>query len=211
MKRSMVLVTAIMMISSVIFAQTKDKHQRNGARQAEKFKSELSLDATQYASIKDINKKYGAHFAKLRLDSTTGRNEKHTLIRNLRDDKEKEIVALLTADQKTKYEKLKAVRAEKRNERMQARSEKHHAQMVKELSLTNDQSVKMKNAHKAFREKAKLLREESRSGKEANKEEFRKLRKDHVSTLQSILTPDQFSKWKAMRKSMKGKHKGGKR
>lgn len=43
--------------------------------------------------------------------------------------------------------------------------------------------------------------------KDALKEKMKKQRENNRSQLQSILTPDQWTKWEGMRKEMKGKHK----
>jgi Spy/CpxP family protein refolding chaperone len=206
MKRSMIVLGALM-ISSVIFAQTKDKHRHGGEAGLEKFKKELSLNDVQYASIKGINKKYAGQFSLLRKDSVTSKTERHTAIKNLRVEKQKEITAVLTADQKMKYEKLKKERSEKRKAQIKTRDEERHAKLAKDLSLTVDQAVKVSDANKAFIEKAKALRQNSSGDKASNKEALKKLRKEHDATMQSVLTPDQFTKWKEMRKSKHGKGK----
>jgi hypothetical protein len=211
MKRSVVLMGAIMMMSSVIFAQTKQRHHRQGEGQGEKLKSELALNEEQDASIKGIKKKYGEQLHTLRKDSTLSRDQKHKTVQTLRGEKEKEISAVLTPDQKTKYEKFKAARVEKRNEQMKVRGEKNFVEMAKALSLTDDQTAKLKDANKSFAEKVKALRAQPGSDKTTSKEAFEKLRKEHKSAVQSILTTDQFSKWTTMRKTMKAKHKHGKK
>lgn len=204
MKRSMMVIGALM-ISSVIFAQTKDKRHHDGEARLEKFKSELSLNDTQYSSIKGINKKYAEQFSKLRKDSVTSKSEKHTTIKSLREQREKEINAVLTPDQKSKLESLKKERVEKRKADKKVRADEHQAKMVKELSLSDDQAAKIKEANKSLIEKTKALRENS-GDKTSDKEEMKKLRKEHEATMQSILTKDQFAKWKDMRKSEHGKH-----
>jgi Spy/CpxP family protein refolding chaperone len=202
------IVLGALMISSVMFAQTKEKHRHGGEARLEKFKSELSLNDAQYASIKGINKKYAEQFSQLRKDSTANKTEKHVAVKELHNKREKEINAVLTADQKTKYETLKKERNEKRKAQIKVRAEERTAQVAKELSLTDDQAAKIKDANKAFMEKAKALRE-SNNDKAANKEEFGKLRKEHESTIQSILTTEQFAKWKDMRKAKHGKKRRG--
>ena len=206
MIRTMFVLSALMMLSSVIFAQKKDRHRGQREGHLEKLKTELSLSDAQYASIKGINKKYAEQFSQIRSDSVTGRNEKHTTLKGLREKRQNEINSVLSAEQKTKLEKLKKERAEKRKEHQKARAEKHEAQVIKDLSLTNDQATKLKAENKSFFEKAETLR--SSHDNDVKKAEMKKLRKDHEAAVKSILTTEQFSKWKAMRKEAKMKRKG---
>jgi hypothetical protein len=198
MRRSMIVLSALMMISSVMFAQQKNK-AAHGAR-LEKMKSELSLNDTQYASIKGINKKYAEQISKIKKDSTSNKTEKHSAVKTLREQKAKEVNAVLTADQKTKYEKLKQERRDKRMAERTARANEHQAKLTKDLGLNDDQALKVKDANKAFIQNVKALRERSGESKVANKEEIKKLRKEHEATMKSLLTDAQFKKWKELRK-----------
>ncbi len=204
MKRSIMLIGALV-ISSAIFAQKRDKHP-GAAAPMEKLRTELSLDDQQFATIKGINKKYAEQFSQLRNDSTADKGDKRVALKDLRNKRANEINAVLTPNQKTKLEKLKADRAEKRKDKVKFRNEQRQAQMAKVLSLTDDQALKVKEANKTFVEKAKVVREQSRDDKNATKEAMKNLRKEHESAMQSILTKDQFAKWKDMRKTkMQGK------
>ena len=206
MKKTMIVLIALMMLSSIIFAQKKDRHRGQREGHLEKLKTELSLSDTQYASIKGINKKYAEQFSQIRKDSVTDRNEKHLTLKALREKRQNEINSVLSGEQKTKFEKLRKERAEKRKEHQKARAEKREAQVIKDLSLTDDQAAKLKEENRFFFEKVKALR--SANDKEASKADRKKLRKDHEAAIKSILTTEQFSKWKAMRKEAKMKRKG---
>jgi Spy/CpxP family protein refolding chaperone len=206
MKRTMIVLGALMMLSSLIFAQKKERPHGQREGHLERLKTELSLSDAQYASIKGINKKYAEQFSQIRKDSVTTRKDKHTTLKGLREKRQSEINSVLSPEQKTKLETLKKQRAEKRKEHQKARAEKHGAQMINKLSLTDDQAAKLKAENKSFFEKVLALR--SSNNKEANKAEMKKLRKDHEDAVKSILTTEQFSKWKDMRKEAKIKRKG---
>lgn len=206
MKRTMIVMSAVMMISSFVFAQKKDGHHRQRQGGLEKLKTELALDDQQYATIKGINQKYAEQFSQIRKDTVTSKSDRHTTLRALRDKRQTEINAVLTTQQKAKFETLKKERAEKRKATVKARGEERQAQLIKDLSLSDAQATKLKAANQAYVEKLKALR--ANTDKESTQAEIKKLRKDHQATLQSILTPEQFSKWKELRKSGKQKHKG---
>lgn len=206
MKRTMIVLSALMMLSSLIFAQKKERHHGQREGHLEKLKTELSLTDAQYASIKGINKKYAEQFSQIRKDSVTTRKDKHTTLKGLREKRQSEINSVLSPEQKTKLETLKKQREEKRKEHQKVRAEERETQLISKLSLTDDQAAKLKAENKSFFEKAMALR--SSNDKEANKAEMKKLRKDHESSVKSILTTEQFSKWKEMRKEAKIKRKG---
>lgn len=198
MKKSIILLAALM-ISSIIYAQPKAKHpQRDGS--LEKIKNELGLDDVQYASIKGINKKYGQQISALRKDSLIGKNEQRAKLKNLRGEKEKEIKAVLTTDQKSKYEKLRQERIAKRQNERKMRAEEQQVKMSEALSLSPQQVLKVNEARDAFKKKVKALRDQSTESQLNDKANFKQLRKEHESAMQSILTADQFAKWEAMRK-----------
>ncbi|HEY0744311.1 MAG TPA: Spy/CpxP family protein refolding chaperone [Chryseosolibacter sp.] len=202
MKKSMIVLSALMIMGSAVFAQTTEKQRQHGEGHLEKLKSELALTDAQYGSIKSINQKYRAEFSELRRDSLQERTQKHLALQKLRDDRKKEIDAVLSAEQKTKLEVLQKARVEQRRKIMRSRTEKRQEIMIKELSLNDDQAKKVTDANRLLIEKLSAIREKS-----GNKDELKKARQEHEATIQSILTDEQFNTWKTIRKSMKEKHR----
>lgn len=199
----MIVLSALMVIGSAVFGQTTEKQRNHGEGHLKKLRSELALTDEQYASIKTINQKYRDEFSVLRSDSSQERNQKHVTMKKLRDERGKEIDAVLSSEQKVKLEALQKERAEQRKAFMKKRGENRHATMVRELSLSDDQAKRVADANQLFIEKVRTTREKSGAS-----EDLKKARQEHEATIRSILTPEQFDKWKAMRKSMKKKHDG---
>jgi hypothetical protein len=98
MKKSIMLGVWIM-AATLLVAQPHPKNlHRNADKQVEKMKTELSLNEVQYASIKNITKKYADRQRLLGQDSTLARTEKSRKHASLRTDREKEINAVLTPE-----------------------------------------------------------------------------------------------------------------
>jgi Spy/CpxP family protein refolding chaperone len=202
MKRNVAAAIA-MMIATTIYAQQKEnvhpRHQRG-----EGMSKVLSLDDEQTETIKGIHKKYADKFGAIRMDSTMSREDKRSAGHSLKNEKDAEIKSVLTPEQNEKWRTYKTERADQRKEQRETFMKEHEARMKAELSLSDDQAAKMKSANEKFKTKMKSLREE---GKE-DKESFKKLRTDYENTVKSILSDDQFKKWKEHNSSMRGKGKG---
>jgi Spy/CpxP family protein refolding chaperone len=209
MKKSLMLAGALMM-STLIFAQNDDDsrgdhHKRRGDR-GEEMKTVLSLDDTQYNSIKEINKKYGEKQKALRQDSTMQRDDRFKAHKILQEQRTKEVNKVLTKEQSTKWTSYKKERAEKRKAEFEKRSKERDEKLKSDLSLSDDQLKKLKDARKSTHEKMKDLHEK----KAGDKEQYKKVRDEHDAKVKSILTPEQYTKMKDMR-AKKGEHKRGHR
>lgn len=184
-----------MVMSSALFAQDqKHSGSHRGQHGADKMKSALNLSDEQYTKVKSINEKYAAKFSEFRKDSTA-RKENHEAMKSLRNEREQEIAAVLTPDQNAKWtaqrEEQKKKHAEKRND--------HEAKikaMKAELALTPEQEAKLKASNEKFGSKLKGRHDAQRK---ENHGELQKLKSEHEAEVKSILTPEQFEKWKRMR------------
>ncbi len=88
-------------------------------------------------------------------------------------------------------------------------TERHHGnqgEMMKDLNLSADQQARLKTIHEAERKEMQALKADGKSeaGKAARKEIHEKYR----TQLESVLTPDQRSKFKEERKDSKGQGVG---
>jgi hypothetical protein len=204
MKKSLML-AIVMMTSTIIFAQHAKNSHKGHTDRFEKMKTDLALTDAQYASIKSIDQKYDNQRTALKNDTAQTREAKGAAFKTMRTNEENEITALLTADQKTKWDKLKAERGEKRKAQFQKISEQREAKLKSTLGLSDDQSQKMKTTNQQFMEKLGALRKSDTKDKAA----FEKLKADHEAAVKGILTPEQFQKWTTMRADMKKKHGQG--
>lgn len=204
MKKSLML-AIVMMTSTIIFAQHAKNSHKGHTDRFEKMKTDLALTDAQYASIKSIDQKYINKREALKDDSSQTREAKGTAFRTMRTDENNEIMALLTPEQKAKWDKLKTEHGEKRKEHFQKISEQREAKLKSTLGLSDDQSQKMKAANQQFMEKFSALRKSDTKDKAA----FEKLKTDHEAAIKGILTPEQFQKWTTMRADMRKKYEHG--
>lgn len=196
------MLAIVMMTSTIIFAQHAKNSHKGHTDRFEKMKTDLALTDAQYASIKSIDAKYNNKRTALKNDSAQTRDAKGTAYKTMRTDENNEIVALLTPEQKTKWDKLKTEHGEKRKEHFQKISEQREAKLKSTLGLSDDQSQKMKTVNQQFMEKFTTLRKSDTKDKSA----FEKLKTDHEAALKGILTPEQFQKWTTMKADMRKKH-----
>ncbi len=205
MKRNIAVVFAMMM-TSIIFAQEKE-NARPHHYQGKSMSEILSLDETQSETIKKINEKYTEEQLSIRRDSTLSREDKHKTGQSLRKQREEEIKSILTPEQNEKWSNYKSERAARAKEKRTEALEKREAYLKKELSLTDEQVTKMKEAHKDIRTKMEQLRKDDK----ADKESFKKLKDEHESTIRSILSQEQYQKWMDQKKEFKKKGKSRKK
>lgn len=68
-------------------------------------------------------------------------------------------------------------------------------QIAKELSLTDDQKAKLKTAFEDQQKKLRSLREDTSVAPEDKKAKAKEIREVFQTSLKSILTPEQLTKW----------------
>ncbi|HEY9049867.1 MAG TPA: hypothetical protein VIN08_28405 [Ohtaekwangia sp.] len=209
MKKSIVLVV-VMMVSTIIFAQRNGKpHHKHNGDELEKMKTELSLNDKQYATIKGIGDKYSEKFKALRKDSTQAREKKFVALRSLREEKDKEVTAVLTSEQKAKWDTYKADRAAKKKEERKQAAEKRAQKMKTALSLSDDQFAKIQAENKSFKEKVQTLKQSKDASAKPDESKFKAIMDEHDAHVKAILTPEQYQKWSSMKKDMYKKHGKG--
>jgi Spy/CpxP family protein refolding chaperone len=194
-------------VSTIIFAQREHRGHRDphemAQRQTDNLKNALALNDQQYAAVKGINDRYADQFMQMRRDSATVRSNKRTAMQNLIQQKQKEINAVLTPDQQTKYKDYQADIQAKRSINHSGITDKHRDDLKKTLSLTDDQQTKMDAANKSFMENIRKVKADSAQSKDDARIKMNALRSDHDAAVKNILTPDQFEKWQAYKAGMK--------
>ncbi len=179
MRKSLMIIGA-MAIGSIAFAQREGR-----------MKEVLSLNDAQSESIRKINQKYGDKARAIHDDSTLQGDQRKKAHQDIRKQREAELSQVLTPEQVSKWKAYQQGRADQRRSQHQRRMRHHDERMKESLGLSDDQVGKIQQARAATREQAKALKQ---SG--AGTEEFRKLQDEHEGKIKSILSPEQFSKWK---------------
>ena len=193
MKKCNVLL-GLLMVSTIIFAQRKGDPMDRAARQADKMKTELSLDDAQYKSVKAINEDFANRQLKLRGDSTLSKQEKQKMAWALRDEKNAAIAKVLT-DQKSKWKSYRASQAEKHKAGMAKYRGEHAQRMQESLSLSDEQTSKIKSIDKEFGDRFRALRSDSTLAREDLQKLAKQLREEYRSKTKFVLTEELFKKW----------------
>jgi Spy/CpxP family protein refolding chaperone len=197
--KARVMIVVAMLMSTALFAQGhRHGGQHRGEHHADKMKSTLGLTDEQYAKVKSIDEKYAAKFSGLRRDSTQ-KNENREAMKSLRTERENEIASVLTPEQKAKWTAHREVQKKKHIEKRKDHEAKV-SEMKAALALTPEQETKMNTTNEKFKGKLKTWRNAERR---ENRSELQELRREHEAEVKTILTPEQFEKWKTMRHERK--------
>ncbi|HET9279775.1 MAG TPA: hypothetical protein VFN95_16380 [Flavitalea sp.] len=197
------LLLGLMMVSTIIFAQRKGDPMDRAARQADKMKTELSLDDVQYKAVKAINEDFANRQMKLRGDSTLSKQDMQKKARTLRDEKNAAISKVLTEDQKSKWKSYRVSQVEKHKAGMAKYRGEHAKRMQENLSLSDEQTSKIKAIDKEFGDRFRMLRSDSTLAREDLQKKAKQLREEYRSKTKSVLTEEQFKKWEMQKADRK--------
>src|SRR5687767_780677 len=132
-------------------------------------------------------------------------DEQKAKIKAIREKSHADIQSVLTAEQKTQIQKMKAERKAGMEGKMKDRSGK----MAAELGLTADQKTKMQNMRQEMGAQMKAIRENKSMDEAAKKAAAQKLKEEHKEKMKTVLTAEQIEKMKMMHKMHDGKRKRG--
>lgn len=205
MKKS-AMILGLMIVSTVIFAQGKRDPMERSGKQAERMKAELALDDVQYKAVKAINEEFAIKHSKVRQDSTLSEEGKHKQMKTLHQEKDAAIGKILTEEQKNKWTSIRSSRSDKHKAAMGRQHHSERAKRIQEnLSLSDDQTSKIKAIDKEFGEKFRALRSDSSLAREDAREKAKMLRQEYHSKTKSVLTEEQFKKWESQKAERKRK------
>ena len=197
------LLLGLLMVSTIIFAQRKGDPMDRAARQADKMRTELSLDDVQYKAVKAITEDFANRQLKLRGDSTLSKQTLQKKAWTLRDEKNAAIAKVLTDEQKAKWKSYRASQAEKHKAGMAKYRGEHAQRMQESLSLSDEQTSKIKSIDKEFGNRFRMLRSDSTLAREDLQKKARQLRDEYRSKTKSVLTEEQFKKWEMQKADRK--------
>ena len=170
------------------------------------MKTELALDDVQYKAVKAIGEEFAVKQSKVRQDSTVSKEAKHKQMKTLHQEKDAAIGKVLTVEQKNKWASLRSSRSDKHKAAM---GRKHHGErarrMQESLSLSDDQTSKIKAIDKEFGEKFRALRSDSSLARQGAQEKAKMLRQEYQTKTKSVLTEEQFKKWEIQKAERKRK------
>ena len=197
------LLTGLLMVSTIMFAQRKGDPMDRAAMQADKMKTELSLDDVQYKAVKAINEDFANRQLKLRGDSTLSKQEKQKRAWTLRNEKNAAIAKMLTEDQKSKWKSYRISQAEKHKAGMAKYRGEHAQRMQESLSLSDEQTSKIKSIDKEYGDRFRTLRSDSTLAREDLQKKAKQLRDEYRSKTKSVLNEEQYKKWEMQKADRK--------
>lgn len=112
MKVSQFCLAAMLVLGSLFFvlpvnAQSSKTPEERAKMLTDKMKEKLTLTDAQYQSVYDINLKYAQKSDEL-MKGSEDKQAKMQEFKSLQESKDKELKAVLTADQDKKYDEIKA-------------------------------------------------------------------------------------------------------
>ncbi len=109
MKTRLLVVVAMTMISTTIFAQkSNDDLRKTKGRGYDRMKRELALSDEQYASVKNIDSKYSKKRNDERAKFDKRRLEERETMRSLQLERQREMRKVFTPEQNKKWDELRA-------------------------------------------------------------------------------------------------------
>ncbi len=124
--KSLIGCALFVLISIASFAQDADNKSRKvrgegREEQIEKWKTELNLSEEQVAKIQAANKKRKEQMNKLREERKSERKENIEKVKNITDEFDREMKAILTPEQYTKFDEIREDKREQVKEKMKER------------------------------------------------------------------------------------------
>jgi Spy/CpxP family protein refolding chaperone len=171
--------------------KTKMHHHRGDAL------AQLNLTDEQKNEMKAINDDFHQQMSDLKksedkITVTEWKNKMATIRKDHKDKVEK----VLTDDQKAS---LKTMHKEHGN-RFRHNKGNRIERMKKELNLTDDQSAAIQKSFGESMQKMKAIHDDKSLTDDQKKEQFKTLHSQQEESLKSILTPDQYNKFRELKK-----------
>jgi hypothetical protein len=187
----------VVLMSNIAFAQQGGRH---GDR-SEHLRKDLQLDEKQFATVKSVDEKFGIAINELRQDQSLSKEVKHEKAQALQQRRIDEISAVLTPEQKSKWDQQRKEHQEKKKE-----FKKQKKEDIEALGLTPDQKNKFKEEQRSFKESSMALKHEQKLSDSDAKVKRRALKESHKANLKKILTDVQYAKWESMKGEGHKKH-----
>ena len=128
------------------------------------------------------------------------REDRQQKMSDLRNEHKSEIDAVLSPDQQAKRDAQRKNFDERRRGKRGESARLNGGAATSSLGLSDEQSKKMTAADESFRDKLQSIRNEKLTADE-RKDKVSSARDEHEKNVKSILSDEQFSKWKANMKN----------
>jgi Spy/CpxP family protein refolding chaperone len=155
----------------------------------------LNLTDEQKQQAKTINQDYHNKVTALEKEDNITLKDYRAQKAALEKERRDKFHALLTPEQKNKMAESK----KKQHERMKMMAQKRMEKMKTNLSLTDEQVMKIKEQQQSMLQQEKAIKEDTTLSREQKREQFLSLHKTYKDNVNSILTPEQIKKREELR------------
>lgn len=126
MKQKSILLVIAVVFSLISFAQPPGQRGQFNSeemikQQTEQMVKDLNLNADQSKKVEALNKKYGEKMAQAFQNANDDREKRREQMQKMREDKDVELKAILTADQYKKHTEIEQKRIEERRQNREQR------------------------------------------------------------------------------------------
>ena len=187
--------------------QERLEHMENRLdKRMEKLTKKLALNDAQAKQVRVILSTEQTERMDIKSRHQGDREAAKPEMKELRERTQVELAKVLSQDQIDTMKQMK-----KRHHKRGKHKRNRLQHMEKELNLTPEQSTQIKAIHKARKAQAHQLIEAAGGDREAAKPELKKLRQESMQEVRAILTPEQQTKFDALKEKRKDGRKGKRR
>lgn len=209
-----VLIPLIAILAFAVTANAQSKVDKKGHHRHHKHLShhrhhhhkkmmakQLNFSEAQKSQAKTINADYRKKMQDLNKQDNITVKEMRSRKAAIAKDKKAKMNGLLTADQKSKMQQMKADGKAKR----EGQYAKHIDKMKTNLNLSDDQVAKLKEQRMANQAKVEKIKSNESLSREQKKEQMMALRTESKEQHNKIFTAEQLKKMQDMKKSRAGR------
>jgi hypothetical protein len=189
------VIASLILVSMAVAVQAQEEKHPGHRKTRHHHRTDLqqlNLTAEQKTKLKAQQDVFRKQLEDLKKNETITVKEWKTRMESIRKEHRSGIQNLLTADQKSQLEKMRAERAKRYQEGSRERMEK----MKTRLGLSEEQSARLEKSRTDMGNRMKELRENKSLSDEQKKEQMKELMKQRKKQLKSILTEEQLQKLK---------------
>lgn len=192
-------------------AQDDAKHTDQKEKK-EKAMDALELSDDQRAEIDALRSEMKEKIATLKADESLEDDAKKAEFKAIKQEKKEALNAILTEEQQTKLEAMKAEKkAQKKDITPEDVAKKQTDRMKEVLELTAEQEEQIYALNLKVANKIDVIKKDDSMADEKKKEFIKGNKEDQRRALEAILTTDQLAKWDAHMAEKKKLKGGGKK
>ncbi len=157
---------------------------------------ELNLSIVQKEQLKALNKSYKKQLITLKQNEDITVRESRDRKTTLQKEKKEKVMDLLSADQKNILVQAKKLQQAKREMKIAKKLDK----MKANLTLSDEQVAKIKSTKQSTNAEVNAVKENNQLSHIQKLQRLKALKKQNKKVFRNILTPEQFSKMKEIKR-----------